>query len=70
MMVMTQKSNPCYNCSERRVGCHAECEKYLAKYAENEARKAALREKTELDMLCYMMYCDSTNKRKRKRNLK
>lgn len=21
---------PCYNCTDRHAGCHAECEKYLA----------------------------------------
>lgn len=34
---------PCKDCKDRRVGCHAECEKYARFYAENEARKEAYR---------------------------
>lgn len=34
---------PCEDCKDRRVGCHAECEKYARFYAENEARKEAYR---------------------------
>ena len=25
---------PCFNCTERHVGCHAECDKYQAYHAE------------------------------------
>lgn len=32
---------PCKSCTSRRVGCHAECERYLAFYAENEERRKA-----------------------------
>lgn len=30
---MKQPKRPCYNCKDRRGGCHAECEKY-AEFAE------------------------------------
>ena len=23
-------SNPCYQCTERKMGCHTDCEKYLS----------------------------------------
>lgn len=69
-MVMTQKSNPCFNCSERKVGCHAQCERYQAKRSDHEKRKAALREKNALDAIVYQMNSDSAKKRKKKRNLK
>lgn len=26
----------CYKCTERTIGCHSTCEKYLAEVAENE----------------------------------
>lgn len=69
MMVMTQKSNPCYKCSTREVGCHAKCQKYKEKAAENEARKAAIRKKATIDSICYQMNAESAKKRKRKKNL-
>ena len=27
-IIPTLKDNPCYNCTERRVGCHSKCDKY------------------------------------------
>ena len=29
----------CYKCTERTIGCHSTCEKYLAEVAENEEHK-------------------------------
>lgn len=68
--VKTQTSNPCYKCSMREIGCHAKCERYQTKHAENEARKSALREKNALDAIVYQMNSTSAKKRKKKRNLK
>lgn len=48
---MAREANPCYACTERRVGCHSECEKYIGwrarydteKKKENKARDAEYR---------------------------
>ena len=62
-------SNPCYNCSDRDIGCHSRCDRYKATYAENEARKAAIREKAALDTIVYQMNVEASKKRKRRKNL-
>lgn len=36
---------PCHGCTERRAGCHAECEKYKTWVEEREAEKEELRRK-------------------------
>lgn len=33
------KDSPCHYCSDRRVGCHSECEKYKAFKAECEEER-------------------------------
>ena len=33
---MALKTNPCYKCSNREVGCHAKCEKYISWIKERE----------------------------------
>ena len=27
-IIPTLKNNPCYKCTERKVGCHTKCDKY------------------------------------------
>jgi hypothetical protein len=39
---MTQVQCPCKDCKDRKVGCHAKCEKYI-KYAEYSKWKAEKR---------------------------
>lgn len=39
---MNGKTNCCYQCEERHVGCHAECEKYAESRKVYEARRDAL----------------------------
>lgn len=62
-------SNPCYSCLDREVGCHSRCEKYQTVHAENEARKAAIREKAALDTIVYQMNVEASKKRKRRKNV-
>ena len=62
-------SNPCYNCSDREIGCHSRCWKYQTAYAENEARKAQIREKAALDTIVYQMNVEASKKRKRRKNV-
>ena len=28
MTTLPKKDNPCYECTERKLGCHSKCEKY------------------------------------------
>lgn len=48
------KFTSCYNCQERRVGCHAECERYLSEAAKNEQELAAknkqVQQKVEMNL--------------------
>lgn len=39
---------PCYNCTDREMGCHSKCEKYKEYLVQNEARREA-RQKTRED---------------------
>lgn len=41
----TNKYNHCLGCTERKVGCHSTCEKYLADRAVADEIKAELRKK-------------------------
>ena len=63
------KTKSCLNCSDRTVGCHALCPDYKARSAENEARKAVIRDKYALDNIVYEINRDSTKRRKRRKNL-
>jgi hypothetical protein len=43
---MKNNVNPCHNCTERKVGCHADCEDYLDwKYNLNEKNDNARKKK-------------------------
>lgn len=43
------KSNiPCNNCADRKVGCHGECEKYMAFVEANNERRNRERKEKEL----------------------
>lgn len=37
------KTSPCKDCTERTIGCHANCAKYRAFVAMNERKKASQR---------------------------
>lgn len=39
---------PCYNCTDREMGCHSKCEKYKGYSVQNEALREA-RQKTRED---------------------
>lgn len=41
--------NPCFECNQRSISCHAVCELYKGFVEENEKRKKALREKKEIE---------------------
>lgn len=45
---------PCLNCKDRKVGCHAECRKYI-EYAENREReRKKIRREKEYENLKFM----------------
>ena len=35
-----RKNSSCFNCPDRRVNCHAHCERYQAEVSKNEVEKA------------------------------
>ena len=39
----------CKDCSDRKLGCHSDCEKYQNEVAENEKRKAFLQRDRGVD---------------------
>lgn len=47
---MTIQIRVCYKCADRKIGCHAECEKYLAERKKNdEINKKHYEERKRLD---------------------
>lgn len=59
----------CFNCEDRQVGCHSECERYLkAKAERDEEREKRRSEKNAYyDMECYVVnksYKRMKNRRK------
>lgn len=38
----------CYNCQDRKVGCHATCEKYREEVEQNEKTKKSIRDSKRL----------------------
>ena len=43
-----RKNSNCFNCPDRRVNCHAHCERYQKEVAENNAEKAEVMQKCQL----------------------
>lgn len=41
----------CYQCEDRKVGCHSICEKYISEHAEREARLVKVRKERALDLV-------------------
>ncbi|MBQ8893391.1 MAG: hypothetical protein IJ043_03170 [Clostridia bacterium] len=35
--------SPCYKCGDRRIGCHAKCERYLVWSAAHQEKREAIR---------------------------
>ena len=63
------KTKTCLNCSDRLIGCHSYCPYYKARHAENEAKKAAFREKYAIDTVVYEINRDASKRRKRRKNI-
>lgn len=42
-------NSPCFECAERSLGCHADCEKYIALAAQNTANAAKRRIPADAD---------------------
>lgn len=41
---MTRHPFPCKDCTDRHVGCHSECPKYIAAKEDNDEKKERIRE--------------------------
>ena len=61
------KINCCYNCSDRNVGCHGRCEKYIAERKKLDERNNMIFQQTsgERDYMAYRndLYYKLTNKK-------
>ena len=57
--------NPCRNCPERHVGCHADCEKY-AKMREEAKKKRTETKKDKGLAMSRTFLVDSAHKRNKK----
>lgn len=44
--------SPCKDCTDRVIGCHATCEKYIEVIREHEERKQAIAKSKEQDEIC------------------
>lgn len=56
--------NPCWKCTERNIGCHAVCKRYLDWQKEHIAENRARRDSEALDYTGYVV--ESTTRRKKK----
>ena len=63
---MAKENNPCYNCTERCIGCHSKCEKYQSWSAAHIAQQQKIRSEQEKDNL-YRSYIAETSARNNKR---
>lgn len=48
---MDKKRNPCYNCNERNMKCHVNCEKYFNFIKENNKIKKIMKNEKILDSI-------------------
>lgn len=69
-MVQGKKSTPCYQCSERSIGCHALCPKYAEYSARNEIAKRKDHDEKLMDTICYNMAVEASKRRKKRKNLR
>lgn len=63
--MMNLRSQCCHNCSDRHVGCHADCEAYAAARAELEQAKQRLNNENE-----YVAYVAAATREMRKHKRK
>jgi len=66
---MSVKTNPCYKCGDRKLGCHSKCQKYISWVDE---RKEAFKEyRTHLsnNKLLYSYITDNRARNMKKKHL-
>ena len=73
-MIITYKfeenKNPCYECSERKVGCHCNCEKYKEwknKYNDKKQQISSYINPNHCRYFKQKCVCDYNNKKSKKR---
>ena len=57
----------CRGCQERKLGCHATCEKYLAAKAEYEQKKKIFRDCKEKEIMVEESIIESIRKAKKRK---
>ena len=68
--MMTKKDNPCYQCSDRDIYCHAYCPRCAEYQKKNEERKAKEKMDTAIKNVCYEFSEKSKRIRKRRANIR
>lgn len=69
-MTQSKSSTPCFNCSERSIGCHAVCPKYAEYAKRNEKMKQIDRDERLMDTICYNMTMEASKRRKKRKNVR
>lgn len=59
--------NPCWKCTEREIGCHAKCERYLQWQREHIAENRARRDSDAPDYTGYVIASNQRRKKKMKK---
>ena len=54
--------NPCRDCQDRHVGCHADCERHLEWQKQKDREKQKLSDATQADNLLYCYNKESKNR--------
>ena len=62
---MAVGENPCRHCTDRQVGCHAVCERYLNWEQEHKADKERIRSEKHIEYTGYVI--DSNQRRKKQK---
>lgn len=66
-MKNSRKYNACFNCTERHIGCHSECEKYkeYRKIRDEELKDEHMKTQTKVKTLEEISYLRKCMKRKK-----
>lgn len=64
------KDCPCYNCEDRKSGCHADCKKYLEWRANLDENRKMIRKEKQANKIYNEFHFNAMNKNtKERRNL-
>lgn len=56
---MKKQNNPCFNCPDRRAGCHGSCKAYLDWHGQHVQKQREIRSKIEAENMTNAFYIES-----------